>query len=101
MAFTKVAQVSDVPQGKAKQISVNGKTVALFNVNGNFFAIDNECPHRGGPLAEGEVDAAKVTCPWHGAAFDVTSGACLAPPARTGVTTYKVQVVGQDVQVDV
>jgi len=101
MAFTKVAQVADIPAGKAKQVSVNGKTVAVFNSNGTFYALDNECPHRGGPLAEGELSATEVECPWHGARFDITTGAHLCPPAPRGVTAYKVQVVGQDVQVDV
>ena len=59
MAFTKVAQVADIPAGKAKQVSVNGKTLAVFNSDGTFYAIDNECPHRGGPLAEGEIWATK------------------------------------------
>ena len=100
MAFVKVAQVSEVPPGTAKQIAVNGKTVALFNINGTFYALDNECPHRSGPLAEGEVTGTQVICPWHGASFDITSGACLGPPARTGVKSYPVQVSGQEVHID-
>ena len=101
MAFTKVATVQEVPAGKAKQVVVSGKTLALVNVDGTFYAIDDTCPHRGGPLSEGDVEGQEVTCPWHGARFDVTTGSHLCPPAPRGVTAYKVQVVGDEVQVDV
>jgi nitrite reductase/ring-hydroxylating ferredoxin subunit len=101
MAFTKVATVQDVPAGKAKQVVVNGKTLALVNVNGTFYAIDDTCTHRGAPLSEGDVEGQELTCPWHGARFDVTTGSHLCPPAPKGVTAYRVQVVGDEVQVDV
>jgi nitrite reductase/ring-hydroxylating ferredoxin subunit len=101
MAFTKVATVQEVPPGRAKQVTVGGRAVALFNVGGTFYAIDDTCPHRGAPLWEGEVEGTDVTCPWHGARFNVTTGANLSPPAQTGVPSYKVQVVGDEVQIDV
>jgi nitrite reductase/ring-hydroxylating ferredoxin subunit len=100
MAFTKVATVQEVPAGKAKQVVINGRTLALFNVNGAFHAIDDTCTHRGGPLSEGELQGKEVTCPWHGARFDVTTGAHLSSPAPSDVATYRVQVVGDEVQVD-
>jgi nitrite reductase/ring-hydroxylating ferredoxin subunit len=101
MALTKVATVQEVPPGRAKQVTVGGRIVALFNVDGTYYAIDDTCPHRGGPLWEGELMGAEVTCPWHGARFNVANGANLSPPARTGVASYKVQVVGDEVQIDV
>jgi nitrite reductase/ring-hydroxylating ferredoxin subunit len=101
MAFVKVATVSEVPPGKAKQVKASDKTLAIFNVNGTFYAIDDTCPHRGASLAEGDVEGHEVTCPWHAAVFDVTSGAHLSPPARSDVACYKVQIVGDEVQVDV
>ncbi len=101
MAFVKVVTVSEVPAGKSRQVKVAGKTLALFNVNGTFHAIDDTCPHRGASLWEGEIEGHHVTCPWHGATFDVTTGAHLSPPARSDVACYKVQVVGDEVQVDV
>jgi nitrite reductase (NADH) small subunit len=100
MPFTKAATIDEIPAGQAKQVSVQGKTLALFNLNGTFYAIDNECPHRNGPLAEGFVEGTEVVCPWHGARFDICTGANLSPPARQGVRSYKVQVVGQDVEVE-
>jgi nitrite reductase/ring-hydroxylating ferredoxin subunit len=101
MAFTKAATVQEVPAGTAKQVTLRGKTIALFNVGGTFYALDDTCPHAGGPLSEGDVEGQEVTCPWHAARFDLTSGAHLCPPARNGVAAYKVQVVGDEVQIDV
>jgi nitrite reductase/ring-hydroxylating ferredoxin subunit len=101
MAFVKVATVSELPPGKAKQAKVGEKTLAVFNVNGSFYVIDDTCPHRGASLAEGELEGHEVICPLHAAVFDVTSGAHLSPPARSDVACYKVQVVGDEVQVDV
>jgi nitrite reductase/ring-hydroxylating ferredoxin subunit len=100
MAFVKVATVSELPPGKAKQAKVGEKMLAVFNVNGSFYAIDDTCPHRGASLAEGELEGHEVICPWHAAVFDVTSGAHLSPPARSDVACYKVQVIGDEVQVD-
>jgi len=101
MPFTKAATVQEIPAGKGKQVTINGKVIALFNTNSGFYAIDDTCPHRGAPLSEGEVQGAEVICPWHNAWFDLTTGANLSPPAPHGVTSYKVQVVGDEVQIDV
>jgi nitrite reductase/ring-hydroxylating ferredoxin subunit len=100
MAFTKVATLQEVTAGRSRQVTVNNRKLALFNVGGTIYALDDTCPHRGAPLWEGEVDQQEVTCPWHGARFSLTSGAVLCPPAHTGVASYKVQVVGDDIQVD-
>ncbi len=100
MAWTKVAGVREIPEGKGRQATVGGKVLAVFNVGGTFYAIDDSCPHRGAPLWEGDVAGTEVTCPWHGARFDVSSGAFLCPPARSGVASYQVRVVGDEVQVD-
>jgi nitrite reductase/ring-hydroxylating ferredoxin subunit len=101
MALTRVAAVQDVPPGHGKQVKVGNKTIALFNVGGTFYAIDDTCPHRGASLSEGEVAGTAVTCPWHAASFDLTTGSHLCPPARSGVASYKVRVVGDDVEVDI
>jgi nitrite reductase/ring-hydroxylating ferredoxin subunit len=101
MAFTRVASIHELAAGQAKQAKVQGRTLAIINVGGTFYAIDDTCPHRGASLSEGDVLRSEVTCPWHGARFDVTSGAHLCPPAHTGVQSYRVQVVGEEVQVDI
>ena len=99
--FVKVARVSDVAPGQGKLIEANGKKIALFNVDGSFYAIDDTCTHKGGPLSDGFLDGTTVTCPWHGAKFDVTTGNNLSPPAPTGVPSYKVRLSGDEVEVEV
>ena len=98
--FVKVARIDDIPAGHATMVEVNGKEIALFNVGGSFHAIDNTCTHVGGPLCEGELEGTEVTCPWHGAVFDVTTGQVLGPPAGQGVNRYNVRVDGSDIEVE-
>lgn len=74
MAFVQVALKEDIEKGKGKTVKVNDKEIAIFNLNDEFYALDNTCPHRGGPLGEGEIEDSKVTCPWHGWTFDVKTG---------------------------
>jgi nitrite reductase/ring-hydroxylating ferredoxin subunit len=99
--FKKVAKTEDIPPGKASMVEVDGKEIALFNVGGSFHAIDNTCTHVGGPLCEGEIEGNEVTCPWHGAMFDVTTGQVLGPPAAGNVIRYNVRVDGSDIEVEV
>lgn len=100
MAFTTVASVRDVPPGKGKQVIVNGRRIALFNVGGAFHAIEDNCPHRGAPLSDGDLEGREVICSWHGARFDVATGANLSPPAPHGVAVFATQVVGDAIQID-
>ena len=79
--FVKVARTDEILSGRAKLVEANGQEIAVFNIDGAFHAIDNTCSHVGGPLSEGELDGCEVTCPWHGAVFDVTTGQVLGPPA--------------------
>jgi len=95
-----VAKTSEIGAGQAKAVDVKGQTVALFNVGGTFYAIEDTCTHVGGPLSEGEVQGTAVTCPWHGAQFDVTSGKVLGPPAAEGVKSYPVRVEGDEIKVE-
>ena len=99
--FARVATISDVPPGEAKMVEAGGKKIALFNVGGAYYAIDDTCPHRGGPLSQGVLEGETVTCPWHRAKFDIKTGAVIAPPAVTGVASYRVRVSGLDVEVEV
>jgi len=99
--FLKVAQVSDVPPGQGKAVEAGGVSIALFNVEGTFYAIGNTCTHAGGPLGEGILEGDQVECPWHGARFDVKSGSALTPPAFEKVNAYKVRVNGSDVEVEI
>ena len=98
--FVKVARAGEIVPGEARVVEAGGKRIALFNVDGTFHAIDDTCTHRGGPLSEGMVVGREVTCPWHGAVFDVTSGAVLGAPAPQDVVRYAVRVTGEDIEVE-
>jgi nitrite reductase/ring-hydroxylating ferredoxin subunit len=98
--LVKIATTSEVSPGTGKEVEVEGKSIALFNLDGTFYAIDNACTHVGGPLGEGELAGDVVTCPWHGAKFNVKTGDVLGPPARKGVRSYPVKVQGNDVLVE-
>jgi nitrite reductase/ring-hydroxylating ferredoxin subunit len=100
--FIKVATTAEmeaVPAGK--QVEAGGQVLALYRVGENYYAIENTCPHRGGPLAEGMQNGHEVTCPWHAARFDLRTGAALCPPAPRGVQCFAVRVSGGDVEVEV
>ena len=99
--FVKVAKTNEIEPGQARLSDVKGKSIALFNVDGQFFALDNTCTHRGGPLAEGEISGHEVTCPWHGATFNIQTGEVVGPPAQRAVARYAVRVTGTDVEVEV
>lgn len=99
--FVRVASTNDIPPGQATMVEVNGKEIAIFNISGSFHAIDNTCTHVGGPLCEGELEGTRVTCPWHGAVFDVTTGNVLGPPASEGICRYNVRIDGSDIEVEV
>jgi 3-phenylpropionate/trans-cinnamate dioxygenase ferredoxin component len=99
--FVKVATTGEIAPGQGKIVEVQGKEIALFNVGGEYFAIDNMCTHEEASLADGEISEFEVTCPLHGAKFDVRSGQVLGPPAYDDVTSYPVRVSGADVEIDV
>jgi len=101
MAFKKVAGKSEIKPGEGKQVDVGEKVLAIFNIDGEFYCIDGKCKHRGGPLAEGFVSGKIVSCPWHGAEFDVTTGEVKGPPAKENVACYKVKVEGDDILVEI
>ncbi|HME12532.1 MAG TPA: Rieske 2Fe-2S domain-containing protein [Candidatus Acidoferrum sp.] len=101
MAFLRAAKTSQIAPGTIREIEVGGKTIALANVAGKFHAIDNTCLHQGGPLGEGELEGAVVTCPWHGWQFDLTSGKIVQDPSAPGVACYEVLVQGDEILVNV
>jgi len=78
--FIKVATTDELADQQAKLVEVEGQKIALFRVDGVFYALSDTCTHRRGPLSEGTVEGAEVTCPWHGATFDIRTGAVLGPP---------------------
>ncbi|MBS0181670.1 MAG: Rieske 2Fe-2S domain-containing protein [Nitrospira sp.] len=96
--FVRVAGTADIKSGHGIVAETNGKTLAVFNVDGAIHAIDNTCCHRDGPLGEGELEGTIVTCPWHGWQYNVTTGACTNNPSAK-VATYQVKIEGDDVKV--
>ncbi|MFO1519024.1 MAG: Rieske 2Fe-2S domain-containing protein [bacterium] len=99
-AFQKAAKKQDVEVGQGVVCEIDGKSIALFNVAGDYYAINNLCPHRGGPLGEGELDGCLVTCPWHAWQFDVKAG-CNADNPEEKIVKYNVKVEGDDVLVEI
>ena len=96
--FKKLLGKADLPVGTGKAVELDGKTIAIFNVDGAFHAIDNTCVHRGGPLGEGTLDGSVVTCPLHAWTYDVTTGVCTKNP-QAKVKVYEVKVEGEDIHV--
>ncbi len=90
--FVKVAEAGEIAPGGKKLIDLDGRAVALFNVAGTYYAIDDVCTHDGGPLAEGELEGVEIRCPRHGARFDVRTGKALCFPAFEPVSTLAVEV---------
>ena len=99
--FINVANKKDVLAGKAISVNAKGKDIALFNVDGKFYAVDNECTHAGAPLCEGTINGTTVTCPWHGAEFNLSDGQVLAAPACDPIKSYKVMIDGDDIKIEV
>ena len=93
------AEFDDLEGGKL--VEVQGHTLAVFNLGGKIYAIDNACTHQGGPLAEGAVAEDEVICPWHGGRFNIKTGAVTGPPPTRGVKSYRVRVSGDDVEVEI
>ena len=100
MAFVRAARKEEVPPGSIREFQLDGKTIALANVDGKFYAINNTCLHRGGPLGEGELEGKVVTCPWHGWQYDVTTGKVAMNPS-IGVDCYTLEVRGDDIFINV
>lgn len=108
--FVKVASKSELPdtegtleevEGKGTLVEVEGRRIALFNLDGDVFAIDDACSHEGGPLSEGPVQGDEVVCPSCGSRFSIVSGQARGLPAMEDVASYEVRVTGDNVEVEV
>lgn len=94
----KIGRTEDFPSGQGKVVDVNGKSIAVFNIDGFFFALDNTCLHRGGPIGDGEVEGTSVTCPWHGWRYDIKTGQTSFNPDFK-LNTYEVTVEGEEISI--
>ena len=93
-AFGAVARLADVPPGAVKVFAAGPERVALCNVEGKIYAVEDVCTHDDGPLGEGTLRGCEIECPRHGARFDVTTGAVTRMPAAAPVRTFEVKVEG-------
>jgi nitrite reductase/ring-hydroxylating ferredoxin subunit len=99
--FIKVASVDDLEDGELMPVEVDGEPVCLAKVDGEICAFTDDCTHIGGPLNEGELDGEVLTCPWHGAQFNVRTGKVLRGPARQDIQTYAVRIDNNDIFVSI
>lgn len=99
--FIKIATVDEVPVNSSKLVEVDDIRIALFNLDGAFYAIEDVCTHDGGPLVEGEiVNCHEVRCPRHGARFDIITGDALCFPAVEPTMVYDVYIQGDDLLIE-
>jgi 3-phenylpropionate/trans-cinnamate dioxygenase ferredoxin component len=96
-----VAKASDIPPERVAVFQVGDHEVAVCNVNGNFYAIDDLCTHDGGSLDQGQLEGDEIECPRHGARFNVMSGEAVQLPAFEAVDTHAVRVEGDTIHVEV
>ena len=98
--FVKAAKITDLPEDDDMiAVEIESETILVANVGGTFYAIDNECSHAGGPLADGSLDGGEVQCPWHSSFFDVKTGLVTGAPADEPVSSYAVRLEGEDILV--
>ncbi len=99
--FVPVAKITEIPDQCAKCVLVEDRIIALFNLGGKFYAIDDTCTHEGGPLSEGIIEGEEVQCPWHGAHFNIKSGKVTLDPATEDVATYNVRLNGDVIELEI
>ena len=98
--FEPVARADEIPPGTGRQVLLGDQVIALFNVDGMFYAMDGVCLHRGGPVGEGDIEGTIVTCPWHGFQYDVTTGRNVFDP-EVGLETFDVRLSDGEVLIRV
>ncbi len=97
--FTTVATITEVPPGERLIVEIGRRWIVLFNVDGQYYAIEDRCTHDDGPLAEGELRGCEISCPRHGARFDVRDGRVLSAPALVDVPTFQTRILGEEIQI--
>lgn len=96
--FIEVANTNDLPVGRAKMCVIGDRPIALYHTAAGFFASDNTCPHRGGPLSEGDILGNEIVCPWHFWSFEIRTGICPGNP-EFHIMTHEVQLDGDRILV--
>jgi len=108
MSSMEIAKVGDIPAGRMKSFTADGKEILVFNYEGKFYAIGRYCPHLHGDLSQGKLEGKTITCPRHGSQFDITTGRCLVGPkigplklSTKDDTMYAVEVEGQSLRIKI
>ncbi len=95
--FVKLTNISDVEQGKMKSFEIEYEKILLCNIDGEFFAVSNECSHDSAPISDGHLDGDQIVCPRHGARFCLKNGEVKAPPAVAPISTYELKIVNDEI----
>ncbi|HID21448.1 MAG TPA: nitrite reductase [Planctomycetaceae bacterium] len=99
--FHTVAKVGDIPEGEGRAFPVAGRAIAVFCIDGQYWAVDDVCPHQGASLASGHVEDGTVVCPWHAWRFCIRKGSWAdCPDSALGIDTFPTRVVGDEIQVE-
>ena len=101
MGFMVIANTTDIPNGHMKAFNAGSKDIMITNIDGQYYALNRKCTHFGGDLSKGRLEGKVVTCPRHGAKFDVTSGKCVGGPAKKDEPAYEVKVDGTKILIDI
>ena len=96
----KICKADELQPGQGKSVRVKNKCIAVFNVKGEYYAVDDSCSHMGAPLANGMLAGKSITCEWHGACFDLETGEALEGPSRGDIEAYKVIRHDDDLEID-
>ena len=96
--FQPVGRIGDFVHGRGRMVTVSGRHVALFRLGDEFFALDNMCLHRGGPICEGPIENDVVTCPWHGWSYEIRTGT-MVQDRRVGVSKHDVRIDGDEISI--
>lgn len=99
--FVEVAKKSQIPEGGAIGVEIEGRLLALVNLSGEIYALEDTCPHQAGPLSDGQIIGEDIECPWHRSRFNIKTGGVTRDPAVEDVTTYKVRLAGDAVEVEI
>ena len=99
--YKRVGSVNDLNNGEAKKIEIDDKKIALFRIDGDYFATDDTCTHEKASLSEGEIDNETVTCPHHGARFNIKTGQAMSLPAMFPVKTYQIKIDGDNIMINI
>ena len=97
----RLCQVSEIAEGTARKVEIEDQQLALFNINGTFYATDNRCTHARAFLSEGFIEGDTIECPLHGGRFHIPTGRPLAPPVRTPVRVYPVEVIDNEIYIKI